>query len=299
VTTEQGSKQMTMRVAFMGLGAMGGPAAAAMAAAGHEVTGYDPVPAARTRAQGSDVPVTDRAADAVAGADLVVVSVPKPEHVEALAQGDLRKAAPGTVVVDLSTIDPDTARRAANVLADHGVTYLDSPVLGRPAGCGNWTLVAGGPEPEVARVAPLLESTVARRVIRIGEVGSGSVVKILNNLMFGAINAVTAEALHLCQRSGIDQAIFVDAVVNSGAATVSNLFRDIGPRIASGDHDPVFALELLTKDNRLAADLATAVGASAPVATAVVQVNEAAIGLGHAALDSSAVIHAYDDGALR
>jgi 3-hydroxyisobutyrate dehydrogenase len=299
VTTTKETNQMTMRVAVLGLGAMGGPAAAAITAAGYEVTGYDPVGAARDRAAAAGTPVTGDVTAAVSSADLVVVSVPKPEHVEALAEGGLQEARPGTVVVDLSTIDPATARRAAAVLADLGVTYLDCPVLGRPAGCGGWTLVAGGPEPEVARVAPLLEETVAGRVVRIGDVGSGSVVKILNNLMFGAINAVTAEALHLCQRSGIDQAVFVDAVVDSGAATVSNLFRDIGPRIARGDHDPVFALELLAKDNRLAAALAADVGAPAPVATAVGRVNEAAMGLGHAAEDSSAVIHAYDDGGLR
>jgi 3-hydroxyisobutyrate dehydrogenase len=299
VTIEQENNQMTMRVAVLGLGAMGGRAAAAMSSAGYKVTGYDPIPAARSRAEEAGTPVTAEAAAAVSAVDVVVVSVPKPEHVEALAEGDLLQARPDTVVVDLSTIDPATARRAAAALADRGVVYLDSPVLGRPAGCGAWTLVVGGSEDDVARVTPLLEATLARRVVRIGEVGSGSVVKVLNNLMFGAINAVTAEALHLCQRSGIDQAVFVDAIVDSGAATVSNLFRDIGPRIASGDHDPVFALELLAKDNRLAADLATAVGSSAPVAAAVGRVNEAAMGLGHAAEDSSAVIHAYDDGGLR
>lgn len=289
---------MPEQVTVLGLGAMGGRAVTAVAAAGYDVTGYDPMSSARDRAADAGTPVTDNAAAAVATADVVVLSVPKPEHVVALAEGDLLRARKGTVVVDLSTIDPATARRAAGIVARQGIVYLDCPVLGRPAGCGAWTVVAGGAEADVTRVTPLLESTVAKRVVRIGDVGAGSVVKILNNLMFGAINAVTAEALHLCERSGIDQAVFVDAVVDSGAATVSNLFRDLAPRIARGDHDPVFALDLLAKDNRLAAALAAEVGSAAPVAEVVGGINEATLGLGHGAKDSSAVIHAYDDGAL-
>jgi len=289
---------MSERVAVLGLGAMGGPVAVAVSGAGYEITGFDPAPGARQRAAAAGVAVADDAAAAVSKADVVVVSVPKPEHVLALADGDLLQATAGTVVVDLSTIDPDTARAAAERLAAQDIVYLDCPVLGRPAGCGGWTLVAGGGEEDVTRVSPLLEATIARRVVRIGDVGAGSVVKILNNLMFGAINAVTAEALHLCQRNGIDRGAFVDAVVDSGAATVSNLFRDIGPRIVADDHDPVFALDLLAKDNRLAAALAAAGGTAAPVSEAVGRVNEAAVALGHGALDSSAVIRAYDDGAL-
>ena len=192
------------------------------------------------------------AADAVADADVVLVSVPRPEHVRDLAAGALHAASPGSVVVDLSTIDPATARQAAERPAPHKVTYLDCPVLGRPAGCGSWTLVAGGDADAVTRVAPMLEQTVAKRVARVGDVGAGSVVKILNNLMFGAINAVTAEALDLASRAGIGMDTFVDAVLDSCAATVSNLFRDIGPRMAAGDDDPVFALDLLAKDSQRA-----------------------------------------------
>ena len=286
--------QDRVRVAVLGLGTMGGRAASATAAAGHDVVGFDPVPEVRARAAGEGVGVVDTAEAALAGAELVLVSVPRPEHVRGLAEGALRSAAAGTVVVDLSTIDPTTARAAAATLAEVGVVYLDCPVLGRPAGCGTWTLVAGGPESAVTRVAPLLESTVARRVVRVGDVGAGSVVKILNNLMFGAINAVTAEAVHLSRGAGIDPSLFVDAVLDSGAATVSNLFRDIGPRLVAGQDDPVFALDLLAKDNRLALDLAAGAGLAAPVAEVVAQVNERALGLGYGSRDSIAVLHAYD-----
>ncbi|MDR7233633.1 3-hydroxyisobutyrate dehydrogenase [Agrococcus sp. BE272] len=275
---------------------MGGRAAAAIAAAGHPVIGFDPVSSARDRARSEGIDVTDSATQAVEGADVVVVSVPRPEHVLELARGALQASPRGAVVVDLSTIDPSTAQLAAELLAPHGIVYLDSPVLGRPAGVGSWTLVVGGEAESVERVTPLLESSVARRVVRVGESGAGSVVKLLNNLMFGAINAVTAEAMEICRRSGIDQRVFVDAVVDSGAATVSNLFRDIAPRLASGDDAPVFSLDLLAKDNLLAIQLARESRVDSPIADAVQAVNERAQRLGFGARDSIAVVRAYRDG---
>lgn len=284
---------MTEKVAVLGLGTMGGRAAAAIMGAGHEVVGFDPMAAAAERAAEGGLTIAGTAVEAIANADIVVMSVPLPDHVRELADGALQTARRGTVIVDISTIDPATARYAAEVLARQGVVYLDSPVLGRPAGCGSWTLVVGGAESDVARVTPLLEATIAKRMARIGDVGSGSVVKILNNLMFGAINAVTAEALQLCRASGIEMSVFVDAVVDSGAATVSNLFRDIGPRIAAGDDEPVFSLALLAKDNRLARALAADVGLDAPIADAVDALNGVALDLGYGARDSSAVAHAY------
>ena len=100
--------------------------------------------------------------------------------------------------------------------------------------------------------------------------------------------------MHLCQRSGIDMALFVDAVVDSGAATVSNLFRDIGPRIAAGDDDPVFALDLLAKDNRLALRRSLrGAGLDAPVAEVVSRSTPAPSTSGTASRDSIAVVHAY------
>ena len=284
---------MSERIAVLGLGTMGARTAAAFAEAGHEVSGADPVEAARARAEAAGVRTSPDAAAAIAGARVVVLSVPKPEHVQSLADGPLRRAAPGTIVVDLSTIAPDTARSVSQDLASFGVTYLDSPVLGRPAGCGEWTLVVGGPEPAIDEVRALLEGTLARQVIRVGDVGAGSVVKLLNNLMFGAINAVTAEAVHVCEAAGIDPTIFVEAVIDSGAATVSNLFRDIAPRLVSGDDAPVFTLDLLAKDNRLARELAAAIGVATPIADAVVTLNQRAVDLGHGSRDSIAVACAY------
>jgi len=284
---------MSADLAVVGLGAMGGRCAVRAAEAGFKVVGFDPDPRARESARVGGVTIAADAAEAARTAPLILVSVPLPEHVADLAAGPLQEAAAGTVVVDISTIAPDTARKAYAELSAHDVGYVDAPVLGRPEGCGSWTLVVGGPVQAVTRVTPLLEETVARRVVQVGEVGAGSTVKLLNNLMFGAINAVTAEALTICRRSGVDPAAFVDVVAQSGAATVSNLFRELAPRMVSGDDDPTFALELLAKDNRLALQLAQQTQTAAPLAAAVDVLHTAGLAQGLGRRDSGALHRVY------
>ncbi|UYM04672.1 NAD(P)-dependent oxidoreductase [Solicola gregarius] len=285
---------MSADVSVLGLGTMGGRVAARAAEVGLDVVGYDPDPAARERAAAAGVTIAGSAEACAGAAPLVIVSVPNPEHVTQLATGALQHCAAGTTVADLSTIDPTTARDAAASLAPRDVAYLDSPVLGRPDKVGNWTLVVGGEADAITRFTPTLLQVAAAKVVRVGDTGAGSVVKVLNNLMFGAINAVTAEAVALCRDNGVDPGVFVDTVADSGAATVSNLFRELAPRIVSGDDDPVFALDLLAKDNRLATELAKASGSRAPIAETVSALNVEAVRLGFGARDSGAVYRAYD-----
>lgn len=274
--------------AVIGLGIMGGRIARVISEGGHSVRGFDPVEAARDAAAGSGIDVFSTAEEAVRGAELVVLSVPRPEHVLSSARGALSTAR-DAVVADMSTIDPGTAQEAAQVLAEHGVTYVDVPVLGRPDKIGNWTLPAGGPEAAVDLTRSVLEKTVAKTVVRVGDVGAGHTVKVLNNLMFGAINAITAEALTTCEAAGVDPEVFVSTVADSGAATVSNLFREIAPKMIAGDFTPAFSLALLAKDNRLAIDLAHGVGSPTHLADVIDRVNSAAIDQGLADQDTGAV----------
>lgn len=280
------------RATVLGLGTMGGRVAGALAEAGHQVRGYDPATAARDAAQAAGIDVRDDIAAALAGAEVVVLSLPRPEHVREVAAGPLPELA-GAVVADLSTIDPGSARAAAEVLTAAGVSYVDAPVLGRPDKIGAWTLPAGGAPGAVEVVRALLEGPVAKAVPHVGEVGAGSTIKVLNNLMFGAINAVTAEVLHASAAAGVDPEVFVRTVADSGAATVSNLFREIAPKMVAGDYSPAFALDLLAKDNRLALELARQVGAPAPVAELVDTLNTAAAELGHGAQDTGVVLELY------
>lgn len=284
---------MNADISVLGLGTMGGRVAARAAQdAGLSVAGYDPAAPAAEQARSAGVH-TMTARQCAAASAIVLLSVPKPEHVTELATTALTEARPGTVVVDLSTIDPGTARAAARELATHDITYLDAPVLGRPERVGQWTLAVGGPHEKVDEVTPLLLSVAAAHVVRVGDTGAGSVVKLLNNLVFGAINAVTAEALALCRDNHVDPDLFVRTVADSGAATVSNLFRDLAPRIVAGNDEPVFAMNLLAKDNRLVVQLASESGTRAPVAAMVNEVNERTLALGLGHRDSAAVYQTY------
>jgi len=279
----------------IGLGAMGGRVAARLTAAG-TVHGYDRSEAALEAAAGHGVRRAASAEEVAELADVLVLSLPMPDDVVGTARDVLAaRLRPGSVVVDLSTIDPASARAAAEAVAQAGAVYLDAPVLGRPDKVGNWTLVAGGDEAAVEQVRPLLEGTVARAVVRTGDVGSGSVVKLLNNLMFGAINAVTAEVLTTAKAAGVDPAEFARIVAESGAATVSNLFKELAPKIAAGDFAPAFALGLLEKDNRLAVALARETGTPAFIGTAVDQVNRLSLDRGLGGLDTGAVQRLYED----
>lgn len=290
---------MNDTVAVIGLGIMGGRVAARIAEQGAHVRGFDPSPAAAEEAAAAGVRVCDSAAAAADGADTVVLSLPRPEHVRAVAADALTDLGAGAVVVDLSTIDPASARAAAETIAGStgetgGARYLDAPVLGRPDRCGNWTLAVGGDAQAVERVRPLLESSVAKSVAHIGEVGSGSVVKLLNNLMFGGINAVTAEVFNICRLAGVEPEDFARVVSDSGAATVSGLFRELGTKIPAGDFSPSFGLGLLQKDNRLALQLAESAGSPAFVAHCVDQVNTLAANRDWAGEDTSAVYRLYE-----
>lgn len=278
-------------VAVIGLGAMGGRAATKLAEAGHRVRGYDPAAEARDAARANGVDPHDSPETALSDARIVLLSLPMPSDVTTFASEFLAGLDSDAVVVDLSTIDPDSAKQAA---ASIGGSYLDAPVLGRPDRCGHWTLTVGGDSEAVRRVQPLLENTVAATVAHIGEVGSGSVVKLLNNLMFGAINAVTAEALNVSRRCGVDPETFARVVADSGAATVSGLFRELGTKIPAADFSPTFGLGLLHKDNRLAVDLAESTGSPAFVAHCVDQINTLSMGKDSSHADTAIVYRLYE-----
>jgi len=230
---------------------------------------------------------------AVADATLVILSLPLPHDVADFASrhGDAVQA--GATVVDLSTIDPATARGAAEVLRGNEAQYLDSPVLGRPEKCGAWTLAVGGDAKAIDGVRPLLQSTIARAVVRAGEVGAGSTVKLLNNLMFGTINAATAEILTTCRAAGVEPDKLVEILSESNSAAMSNLFRELAPKVLAADFTPTFALQLLHKDNRLANELSERLGCPTFVGNAVQQVNSLALARGYGREDTGSVLKIY------
>jgi 3-hydroxyisobutyrate dehydrogenase len=279
-------------IAVLGLGVMGGRMAAVLAER-CPVRGFDPVAATRDAVARTGVATFETAGEAVDGADLIFLSLPNPEVVRAVID-DLGDTTSGKLVFNLSTIDPSTAREAAEALKRHGAGYVDAPILGRPASCGKWTLVCGGSEGDVAVLDQIATGSIARAVIRVGGVGAGSTLKLLNNLMFGAVNAITAEVIDLAERSGLDPARFTEIISESGAGHVSPLFRDIAPRMAAHNYDdPEFAVKMLAKDVRLGTELAAEIDQPAPMANQIRMITDQAMARGLADLDSAALVEVY------
>ena len=271
-----------MSFIFVGLGMIAFMAATTLAI---DVGMFMP---ARTQAQTA----ADSAAEVAARCPVVVLSLPTPAVVRSVVD-ELATASPGPMVRDTSTIGPDTAQGCRERLAEAGGDYADCPILGRPESVGSWTIPVGG-TPAAAATSEEVLAPVARRVVRVGEVGAAATLKVLNNLMLGAINAVTAEVLVLSQASGLDPAVFVDTVVDSGAASVSGLFKDDGPRAVSGDFRPTFSLELMGKDNGLALDLADRHRVPMPVGRAAQLLNTMGLAAGLGGQDSIAVVRVLE-----
>jgi 3-hydroxyisobutyrate dehydrogenase-like beta-hydroxyacid dehydrogenase len=285
-----------MNVGLVGVGTMGGRMAAKWFEAGFPVVGRDIARSAEQRLREIGGKVVGSPADVAREADVVILSLPMPADVAAVVAGRdglFSAAKVGSVIVDMSTVDPMSTQKMAALAAEKGIGYLDAPVLGRPQGCGNWTLPVGGDDASLAKALPVLEK-VAKRVQLVGPSGSGNVVKLLNNLMFGAINAVTAEIMALCAKVEMDPAVLFNLIADSGAATVSNLFRELGPKMLKRDYSPLFAIDLLHKDNMLALDMARAYKAPMPLSASTQTLNEMARAFGFGAEDTSALVKVYE-----
>ncbi len=246
------------RVGFIGLGIMGGPMAANLLAAGYELTVWnrtatkaEPLAAKGARVAGSP-------AEVAAASELTFTCVTASADVEAVVLGPggvIEGAAPGSIVVDCSTIAPATARRVHARLAERGVAALDAPVSGGDVGAKAGTLaimVGGGAEP-FERALPVLRA-IGKTIVHVGPPGAGQVVKLCNQVAGGLNLLAMAEAISLCRRSGVDPAKMLE-VVSAGAAG-SWMLQHLGPRAVAGDFAPGFMVDLMQKDLGLVLDAA-------------------------------------------
>ena len=253
-----------MRVGFVGAGLMGAPMVRRLVEAGHDVTVSSRHPA---RLAGTGWRVVGAPAEAAGGAEVVCSIVPDSPEVTAVVDSVRKTAAAGTVIVEMSTISPATARELAVACAGSGVDYLDCPVSGGPPGAEAGTLAiwVGGAAEALERARPVLD-VIGRpdRVRHCGAVGSGLAVKLANNFL-GAVNAAaSAEALAMARRAGVDPALVVEAVSDGTGANwqLANLF----PRkVLQGDFEPGFRITHMAKDLRIAAEVAEDLGLETPM----------------------------------
>ncbi len=279
-------------VGVVGLGAMGWPMARTLHGAGTSVLALDTNAECRRRAEDAGIPVATSLGVLARHCRVVVLSLPTPSVVEA-AIGELLAGSHELILLDTSTNDPQTAQRMEEELRRVDGSYADCPVLGRPERVGSWTIPVGGSDTayEVARttLAPL-----ASDVVHVGAVGRASAIKVLNNLMLGTINAITAEVLVLAEAVGLDPGVFVDIVLDSGAASVSGLFKDVAPRAVEGRFEPTFSLRLMHKDNALALGMADDARVPMMVGRAAQTLNTMGLAAGHGDEDSIAVVKALE-----
>lgn len=286
-----------MEIGIVGVGTMGSQMLRRLLAAGHQISFVDIDPQRQREATQLGGRQVDKPSELSMHSDVVLMSLPFPADVRAVVAGDEGLLSPEqprvSVIVDLSTVDPSTSVEMAAHAARRSVGYVDSPVLGRPARCGQWTLPVGGATADVASVQPVL-SSLAARVVSVGAVGSGNTVKLLNNLMFGAINGVVVECMAAAPRLGIEPGLFYDVISKSNAASVSNLFLDIGPRIVDREFSPAFRMSLLDKDVRLGVELLSGIGMDPLIGTAVAKLIERSHALEIGDLDTSALVKVYE-----
>jgi 3-hydroxyisobutyrate dehydrogenase/2-hydroxy-3-oxopropionate reductase len=283
-------------VGIVGAGVMGRRAAERVSAATYPVIVYDVVAAATRDLACDRITIASDLAGVAANADVVLMYLPGPAQVvECVGASDglLETARPGSVIVDQSTVDPSTSQAMARLAAAKSVGYLDAPVLGRPGMVGKWALPVGGAASDLDKCAPVLRA-LAANIFHIGPSGAGNQVKLLNQLMFGAINAMTAEMMAIAEKVGIAPKLLYETITASQAGTVSNLFKELGARIAADDYrDPTFSVDLLIKDVRLAVEMAKAHAAPPLVARSVEFLNEAARAQGLGALDTAVMWKCY------
>ncbi len=284
-------------IAFLGLGNMGGPMAANLVKAGHAVVGFDLVEAAKQASAASGVAVKANAREAVAGADAIVTMLPAGRHVLASWADFLPGAAPRTLVIDCSTIDVDSAKRAHEAGAAAGALTLDAPVSGGVGGAtaGTLTFMCGGTDEAFARAKPILEA-MGKRIVHCGGPGAGQAAKICNNLILGATMIVTCEAFALAEKLGLSaQALFDVASTSSGQSWSLTSYCPVpGPVPASPanrDYKPGFAAALMLKDLRLAQEAAAGVGAATPLGAEAAQLYALFVAAGHGGDDFSGVIN--------
>ncbi len=285
------------KIAFLGLGNMGLPMAANLVTAGHPVLGFDLVDAQRAAAAAIGVTIAPSARGAVAGADAVLTMLPAGHHVLA-SHADFLSAAPkGALVIDCSTIDVESAKKAHEAGTAAGVLTLDAPVSGGVGGAtaGTLTFMCGGSPEAFARAKPILEA-MGKRIVHCGAAGAGQAAKICNNMILGATMIVTCEAFALAEKLGLEaQALFDVASTSSGQSwSLSSYCPVPGPVPASPanrGYKPGFAASLMLKDLRLAQEASASVGAATPLGAEAAQLYALFVAAGHGGDDFSGVIN--------
>ena len=290
------------RVAFIGLGNMGGGMAANLAKAGHDVRAFDLSAEALKRAKERGCLPANTAEDAVKDAEAVVTMLPAGKHVRDVYESAVIGHAPASaILMDCSTIDVATAREEIEKARAAGYQMVDAPVSGgiAAAEAGTLTFMAGGSEEAFKRAEPFL-TQMGKAVIHAGAPGSGQAAKICNNMLLGASMIATCEAFVLAEKLGLDLQTFFDISSKASGQCWSMTsycpVPGVGPETpADRNYEGGFAAALMLKDLRLAMEAAQSVDAYTPMGAHAEELYTRFNDLGGAGRDFSGIIKMIDD----
>ncbi len=265
---------MAIKVGVIGLGNMGGGMAATLAGKGFEVSGFDLSDSALAAAQAKGVnPVKDRG-ELIRSVQVLILSLPKAEHVEAVClgeQGVLQLGNAGLIVVDTTTSTPEASRKVAAELQAKGIAFIDAPVSGGPKGAasGTMSMVIGADDADLARALPVLEGMSGVRT-HVGGVGAGNVAKIANNMLAACHLISTAEAVNMAAKAGVAPEKLIEGLnAGSGRSGASQVMFPTW--VLNKAYDSGFTMGLMRKDVGLASDLCNAMDLDLPLSRTVAQ----------------------------
>lgn len=288
-------------IAYIGIGLMGGPMVRRLLGLGYRIAAFDIAPAPLELARAAGARVAASPAEAVAGADLVVLNLPTPAAVEAAVFGPGGVAGamrPPQRLVDFSTIAVEQGRAHAQRLREQtGCAWVDAPVSGGPpaSGAGTLTVMAGGDAADIEHLRPFM-ADVAARFTHMGPVGSGLVAKMLNQLIVGCLHAVMAEAASMAEAAGIDAARLPECL--AGGHADGTLLQRLYPRMVARDFAPQGYARQLRKDLEMVDHFAADIGTPAPMLQQALALYRQLIEAGHSELDTSAVFTLYERRAI-
>ena len=286
-----------MKIGFIGLGNMGGGMAANLVTAGHSVQAFDLSEPALERARASGCQISATVGEALDGVEAVVSMLPSGAIVrEVYGRDVIAKSAPGTLLLDCSTIDLATARDVIAAAAESGRPMVDAPVSGgiAAANAGTLTFMVGGTDDAFARAEPVL-SAMGSAVIHAGAAGAGQAAKICNNMLLGASMIATCESFAMAEKLGLDLQTFYDIASKSSGQTWSMTrycpVPGVGPQSpADNDYQGGFSAALMLKDLTLAVEAARLAGASVPMGQRAWELYEQFNAAGNGGVDFSAII---------
>ncbi|SMH61925.1 3-hydroxyisobutyrate dehydrogenase [Azospirillum agricola] len=286
------------RIAFIGLGNMGRPMCENLVKAGNDVVGYDIAPAMRDAYAAAGGRVAATLAEALAEADTVISMIPTGKHVRAAYEGEggiLALARSGTLMIDCSTIDVDSAQAVSKAASAAGFVMVDAPVSGAvpAAQAGALTFMVGGTAEGYERAKPILTG-MGKNLFHVGASGSGNAMKICNNMMAGMSMVAISEVFTLAEKLGLDNQAVYDVVTrSSGNCWALQAYCPVpGPvptSPANRDYQPGFTAAMMLKDMRLSQQAASASGAATPLAGSSAAFYQMLVESGHGAKDFSAV----------